>query len=88
MTLDREVAGITCRQVLTALGDYVDGELGDAERAGVEAHLRGCTTCERFGGAIGAMVSAVRRSLADPLDVAADVAARLDARLAREPPGR
>ncbi len=86
MTLDREIAGITCRQVLAALGDYIDGDLADAERSAVEAHLRGCTACERFGGAVGAMVAAVRRSLqAEPGDVAAGVAERLAATLAREP---
>lgn len=86
MTLDREIAGITCRHVLAALGDYIDGELAEAERAAVESHLRACTNCERFGGAVGAMVAAVRRSLhADPGDVTPDVAARLAERLAREP---
>ena len=82
MSLDREIAGLTCRQVLALLGDYVDGELAADDRAAVDAHLRGCTTCERFGGAIGAMVGALRRSLA--VEPPAELAARLAARLADE----
>ncbi len=83
MSLDREIAGLSCRQVLSALGDYVDGELAADDRAAVDAHLRGCAECERFGGAIGAMVGALRRGL--PVEPTADLAARLAARLADEP---
>jgi anti-sigma factor RsiW len=81
MTLDREIAGRTCHQVLAALGDYVDGELPDDERAAVDGHLRACVECERFGGAIGALVGTVRRTLRD--DAPPDVIDRLQARLAR-----
>lgn len=63
MSLDRDVAGITCRQVLERLGDYVDRELSVEARALVEAHLRGCQECLRFGGAIGHMVAAIRGGL-------------------------
>jgi anti-sigma factor RsiW len=86
MNLADEIAGLTCRQVLAAVGDYIDGDLAEAEREAVEGHLRQCTACERFGGALGAMVAAVRRRLyADPGDVSPDVAARLAERLAGEP---
>lgn len=60
MSLDRDVAGITCRQVLESLSDYVDGELNVEAREVVEAHLRGCQECLRFGGAIASMVAAIR----------------------------
>lgn len=83
MSLDRELAGRTCRQVLAALGDYLDDELAAGERAAIEAHLRACAECERFGGAIGAVVGKLRQQLADDLEP--DLAARLAARLAREP---
>lgn len=63
MSLDREVAGLTCRQVLERLSDYVDRELTGESRAVVEAHLRGCEECLRFGGAIGSMVAAIRGGL-------------------------
>lgn len=80
MTLDREIAGVTCRRVLAALSEYVDGELAAAERDAIADHLRACAACERFGGAIGAMVGALRRELrAEP---APEVSARLAARLA------
>lgn len=63
--LDRKVAGITCREVLAHLSEYLDGELDDARAARVEAHVQGCLRCERFGGAFAGVVGALRRSLAD-----------------------
>ena len=86
MSLDREVGGLTCRQVLERLSDYLDDELERPARAQVEEHLRGCEQCLRFGGAIGGMVAAVRGQ-ADAEQPAA-VAGRLAAQLAvvdREP---
>jgi anti-sigma factor RsiW len=35
----------TCREVEPLFAPYADGEAGPAERAAVEAHLRGCETC-------------------------------------------
>lgn len=63
---DRNVAGITCSAVLAALSDYLDGEVSDAQRAQVNAHLAGCDVCERFGGRFAATVGALRRHLAEP----------------------
>ncbi len=82
MSLDRELAGLTCRQVLDRLGDYLDGDLAPAARAAVETHLRGCDACARLGGAVGAVVGGLRQRLGG--DAPADVAARLSERLARE----
>lgn len=62
--LDREVAGLRCREVLAVLSEYLDGELPRDRRARVEAHVRRCERCERFGGAFGAVVGALRRELA------------------------
>jgi|JI10StandDraft_1071094.scaffolds.fasta_scaffold325608_2 anti-sigma factor RsiW len=83
MTLDDMIAGLRCRDVLLRLGDYVDGTLADAERAGVEAHVAGCANCAAFGGVYGAVATSLRRQLSAPA-VEADVAARLAERLARE----
>lgn len=85
MSLDREVAGLTCRQVLERLSDYVDQELTAEARQDVEAHLRGCQECLRFGGAVGGMVAAIRGGLVTELPQGA--AQRLAARLAGEREG-
>ncbi len=82
--LERNVAGMTCREVLGRLSDYLDGELSAEETARVEAHVQGCDWCERFGGRFGAVVATVKRRLGEPDQVPADVRARLEARLARE----
>jgi RNA polymerase sigma-70 factor (ECF subfamily) len=60
---EREVGGLRCSEVLARLSDYVDGELPGAERAAVEAHLRGCSVCERFGGRFAEMLRATREAL-------------------------
>lgn len=79
--MDRTVAGVACRQVLAVLSDYVDGELASEEVRRVEAHLRGCDQCERFGGAFGRLVAGLRQELAaaGPMDPA--VSDRLRSRL-------
>ena len=79
--LDREVAGIRCREVLERLSDYLDGELAAHDVARIEAHLRGCDNCERFGGRFGAVVKALRGQLAEPEPVEVGVADRLARRL-------
>lgn len=60
MSLDDNIAGMTCAEVLAALGDYVDGELAAEARAKVEAHVTRCTNCERFGGMFGEVVRGIR----------------------------
>ena len=69
-SLDRTVAGLTCRDVLADLSDYLDGELPPERVARLEAHLAGCDSCTRFGGAVGELVARVRAELgvAEPLD--------------------
>ena len=66
---ERDVSGITCTGVLARLGEYVDGELGPAEVALVDGHLRGCTVCERFGGRYSRMVRDARERLGSPPSV-------------------
>jgi anti-sigma factor RsiW len=36
---------VTCRDVVRALSDYIDGTLAGAERGGVEEHLARCHEC-------------------------------------------
>jgi anti-sigma factor RsiW len=38
-------AGITCREVVELLNDYLEGELPDPERIRVQEHLAGCEGC-------------------------------------------
>ena len=70
MAHERTVAGISCSGVLVQLSAYLDGELEAAAKEQIDAHLRGCDTCERFGGQFGDAIGTLRRSLgaAPPLD--------------------
>ena len=81
MAHDREVAGIRCTEVLDARPDYVSGVLPKERTEQVEAHLRGCDWCERFGGAYASTVETLRSRLTEPPPLDPDVRARLDRRL-------
>ncbi len=72
MKNDRQEGGLWCHEVLADLADYVDGELDDARRAQVEAHVAACDNCARFGGAYGEMVASVSRAAPDVPDQVAD----------------
>lgn len=63
MKNERTVAGLRCSQVLERLSDYLDDELDPKERAAIEAHVTGCDTCARFGGAMAEVVRALRERL-------------------------
>jgi anti-sigma factor RsiW len=84
---DRSVAGIRCSEVLDDLSDYLDGELPEARVHRIEAHLRGCDWCERFGGDFGAAIASLREALASPPDAPDAVHARLMRRLKDADPG-
>lgn len=60
MAHEREVAGIRCTEVLALLADYIDGDLPDHRRRQIDEHLAGCSWCEDFGGAYGALVTGLR----------------------------
>jgi anti-sigma factor RsiW len=81
---ERIVAGLWCREVLADLSEFLDGGLAAGRRAQIEAHVRECVTCERFGGRFSEAVRLLRRHLAEPAPLAADAAERLRARLRRE----
>jgi anti-sigma factor RsiW len=78
---EREVAGLRCGQVLAGLTEYVAGGLDAETRRKVEAHVHGCDRCERFGGAFGEAVKAIRRTANEAPPP--DVLTRLEARLAK-----
>lgn len=81
---EREAGGIRCGEVLASLSEYLDGSL-DAERmARIEAHLRECDLCERFGGTFARTIQGIREILAQPEALDDTVRARLRERLDRE----
>ncbi len=51
--------GLWCTEVLELLPDLVAGEVGAEERAAVEAHLRACDACARFGGRYAGLLTAL-----------------------------
>ena len=84
MAHDRSVAGIRCSDVLEELSDYVDGQLPRDRAERIEAHLRGCDWCERFGGDFADAIAALRRALSRAPAANPAVHDRLMARLGRE----
>jgi anti-sigma factor RsiW len=78
----RHVAGLWCGEVLQRLPNLVDGTLSDADRAQVIAHVSACDWCERFGGAYGAVVAALPKTMVSAPD---GLIERLRARLAALP---
>lgn len=76
---EQEVAGLRCGAVLAGLTEYLEGGLDAETRRKVEAHVRGCALCERFGGAFGETVKAIRARAAE--EPPPEVLARLEARL-------
>lgn len=81
MAIEREVAGLRCGDVLAELSDFLDGELTAPRQAQVEAHLRGCDVCERFGGVFSAAIRALQQGGFQPVEEAPAVFQRLNIRL-------
>lgn len=77
----REVAGLTCSQVMEALSAFVDGDVPADLRARIEGHVAACQLCERFGSDFVRLLEQMRRQLAAPEPLPDDVAARLRAAL-------
>jgi len=80
---NKQVGGLWCFDVLERLSDYLDGELGAAEKSKVEQHLAGCDECTKFGGEFGAVVRGLKAKLGAKDDAPADVQRRLDEALAK-----
>ncbi len=74
---ERRAGGLTCSQVMAALSDYVDGELTTARAAEVEAHVAECQQCARFGRGFSMLLAGMRRHLAAPPPVTAELERRL-----------
>lgn len=92
MTSRPAYGGLTCSEVLAHLSDYLDGDLASDLRTGLEAHVRECPDCARFGGAFAAVLQRLRDELrsgagwgaaASGESLDPGVAARLDEALRR-----
>lgn len=81
MKPEREVGGLTCGQVLEQLPDYLEDTLRPELREQIEAHLRGCDVCERFGGSYAGVVTVLRRELGGAEPLAGGVEQRLERQL-------
>ena len=78
---DRFVGGLWCHQVLAKLSDYMDGEIAESGRERVEAHLRECDICERFGGDFAHEIRQIRTALHTPPSLEPEVAKRLQEKI-------
>jgi anti-sigma factor RsiW len=78
---DRKVGGLWCHEVLSKLSEYLDEELEPFEREQVDDHLRGCDTCERFGGEFASAIKTLREQLTRPAPLDAELERRLQERL-------
>lgn len=74
---ERVIAGLACSEVLSRLSAYLDGELEPAERERLEAHVKDCDRCTRFGGRFAAALGALRSSLREPEELDAARSDRL-----------
>lgn len=82
---ERLVGGLRCSEVLAQLPNVLDGSIGAASRAMVEAHLGGCGVCAAFGGRYAASAGRMREALAaEPNE---DAVARLAKKLLAVPEG-
>jgi len=78
---DRQVGGLWCHEVLAVLSDYVDGEIEDRSRVQIEAHLRECDVCERFGGEFAYVIKETRKALQTPPPLDQNLAERLKVKI-------
>ncbi len=59
--------GMRCSEVLAKLSEFLDGGLAAGERGAIEAHVRVCPDCTRFGGVFATVLGRFRQELrADP----------------------
>lgn len=73
-----EVGGLRCSEVLAELSEYVDGELSAERSSQIEAHLMGCSNCERFGASFSGVVRSLR-DCPEPGPLTSELRARIQA---------
>ena len=65
--LFRRRRALVCRQAVELMSDYVDGTLGERDRARLEAHLAGCPHCTEYMAQIREVITAAGRVEPDDL---------------------
>ena len=71
---------LTCREVLAAVSDFLDGDL-DADRcAAIERHCAGCPACAEVVGGLRSTVSLCRHAAQEALPDAVRARARAQVR--------
>jgi anti-sigma factor RsiW len=73
---------MTCRGVLDALSDYLEGDAGANVCKMIEDHIRGCERCRLHVDAMKKMITIYKKWRSDPIPD--DVSMRLRAVIARE----
>lgn len=56
---ENDAGGIRCSEVLALLSDYLEGELADADRDRITAHVAECRKCARFGEGFASLVGSL-----------------------------
>jgi predicted anti-sigma-YlaC factor YlaD len=77
-----------CRKAERLLSDDLDGALGRAGKARLEAHVRTCPDCRAYRDGLARLREAVGPPEERPAEYWAGFERRLEARLDREPGGR
>jgi anti-sigma factor RsiW len=74
-----------CERVVELLTDYLEGELGDATRTELEAHLAACDACAEYLRQLRITVSALGQVRLDQLSESAQATLRAALRETAEP---
>jgi hypothetical protein len=77
---DKEHSHETCKQMLSSLGEYVDGTLGEELCAEIEKHMQGCDRCQIVVNTLKKTVE-LYHDTTDEEQLPADVRQRLFVRL-------
>ncbi len=80
MSMEREVSGLRCSEVLLGLTDFLEGTLPSGEIGRIQAHLAGCDACARFGERFAQSIALLREQR-NAASLPTAVAQRLDAAL-------
>ena len=63
--------GLTCNELVELVTDYLEGNLGEEDRARVERHLAACDGCTAYVDQMRVTISVVGRIEVDDLSEAA-----------------
>lgn len=78
---DKEHSHATCKQLLSSLGEYVDGTLGEDLCAEIEKHMQGCDRCQIVVNTLKKTVELYHDTADEGPHLPVDVRRRLYARL-------